>query len=84
MEAPGAGEPATSLPAFTPVVFSGTLYALDSQGAATNPTDVPGTNEDISRQGLIGETYKSIRLTQTTAANHHVEIDFCPGSDGCP
>jgi hypothetical protein len=85
LEAPGQAEPDTAIPDFstTPVVFTQGL-ATDSQGAQVGPTDIPGTNEDIKADDLfINEKIVSIRLTETSAANNRVEIDFCPGQNGC-
>ncbi|HEY0777258.1 MAG TPA: G1 family glutamic endopeptidase, partial [Gemmatirosa sp.] len=69
VEAPNAGEPTTSLPRFTPVVFS-TAVATNPLGTDGNPANGDTTN--ISRFGAP--------LTSVSLRQHALEIDYqAPG-----
>ncbi len=81
-EAPGLDPTQTQIPQFTPVVFSEGL-ATNSQGTTVGPTDVVGTNFDITDFEAVGDQVKNVQLTQTSASNNRVTIDFCPGQNGC-
>jgi hypothetical protein len=65
MEAPNNGEPGTSIPRFTPVVFS-TAFASDARNTAGNPA-----NGDTANIAGFGATLTSVSLRQNA-----LEIDY--------
>jgi hypothetical protein len=68
MEAPNKGEPTTSLPAFTPVVFSAAVGTGPGNGDA-NPA-----NGDVTNILVLGK-----QLTSVALGSYSVEIDYLGG-----
>jgi hypothetical protein len=65
MEAPDSGEPDTSLPEFTPVIFN-PAFGFDINGKNGNPQN--GFTVDIARNGMV--------LTLAAIGNDSVRIDY--------